>query len=347
MILPARLCRDGQLRAALEHVRASIDDPRLSMSDRRRAVQAALDDAFGADLKIAQRRAIYDGFIPELPGAAPVWWRRPTEQALDGYFALEAGPGLFRRLHESFDYVTDVVDNPAGTVRIAATARWRWRTYGELMQWYHELRGSHRNGVWSAFTPYFVCGNTAALHRHAADRWARPGLHRPAEEPPRWFVLRPGLADAQVRVRLEMKDYGWARLHLSLDDATLTIHLSEVFDPFGDLLGWGREIDEGDLPVQIEIDEEGRESVLTALRTDDPARVLLRVTRKYADQTLLEGIVARTALASALKSELRRFFESEFDPQHWDLQGDDLDRPCDYVQVKDRALNHAWLAKGR
>jgi hypothetical protein len=58
----------------------------------------------------------------------------------------------------------------------------------------------------------------------------------------------------------------------------------------------------------------------------------------------LEGIVARSVLAATLKSELIRFFTTEFDPQHWDLRGEDCD---DEVQVKDRMLNHAWLATGR
>ncbi|GHT93821.1 hypothetical protein FACS1894116_06660 [Betaproteobacteria bacterium] len=190
----------------------------------------------------------------------------------------------------------------------------------------------------------FEVGNTGALHSYSTERWARAGLSRPAEEPARWFVLRPGLPDARLGVRLEMGEYGWAKLHLTLDDATVTIHLSEVFDPFPELLAWGREIGEGDLPIEMEIDEEGQEAVLTVLRTDDPQRVLLRVTRKYENTTLVEGVVARAALAATLKGELIRFFTTEFDPQHWDLRGDPDDIEDDYVHVKDAVLNHPWLA---
>jgi len=50
-------------------------------------VQARLDDAFGGDLRIADK------------------------ESLDGFFALTPGAGLFQRLHDSFDYVTEVVDN--------------------------------------------------------------------------------------------------------------------------------------------------------------------------------------------------------------------------------------------
>jgi hypothetical protein len=156
-------------------------------------------------------------------------------------------------------------------------------------------------------------------------------------------VIRPGLPNANLGVRLEMKEYGWARLHLTLDATTVSICLSDVFDPFPELVAWGREIDEGDLPIQMEIDEEGQIAVLTVLRTDNPLRVLLRVTRSYENKILLEGVVDRAILASALKYELHRFFTTEFDPQHWDM-GRNEDPEEGYVQIRDQVLGQAWLA---
>jgi hypothetical protein len=321
LLLPLSLCRDEKARASLLEIPALIDSATsATMSGKRRAVQARLDEAFGGDLRVADK------------------------ESLDGFFALTPCAGLFQRLHESFDYVTEVVDNAAGVVRMAETGRFQWRSYGELMEWYHGLRGSDRFGAWSALTPFFVCGNTGALHSYSTERWARAGLNRPAEEPAKWFVLRPGLLDARLGVRLEMEEYGWAKLHLTLDDATATILLSEVFDPFPELLAWGREIGEGDLPVEMEIDEEGKEAVLTVLRTNDSQRVLLRVTRKYENEILLEGVVPRATLAAALKAELIRFFTADFDPQHWDLRGDPEDIEDDHVYVKDTVLNDPWLA---
>jgi len=320
LLLPLSLCCDEEAHAALLEIPALINGTTgATMSDKRRAVQARLDRAFGGDLRVADKGS------------------------LDGFFALTPSASLFQRLHDSFDYVTEVVDNPAGVVRVAGTEHFRWRSYGELMEWYHGLHGSDRFGAWSALTPFFVCGNTGALPSYNTKRWARAGLSRPAEEPAKWFVLRPGLLDTQLGVRFEMEEYGWAKLHLSLDDATVMIHLSNVFDPFPELLAWGREIGEGDLPVETEIDEEGQEAVLTVLRTDVPQRVLLRVTRKYENTILLEGIVSRATLAAALKDELIRFFTTEFDPQHWDM-GRDPEPDDDYIQVKDAMLNDPWLA---
>jgi hypothetical protein len=154
------------------------------------------------------------------------------------------------------------------------------------------------------------------------------------------------MPDAQLGGRLKMEKYGWATLALTLADTTAKIDLSNVFDPFPELLAWGREIDEGDLPVEMQIDEEGLVAVLTVLRTNDPQRVLLRVTHTYENKTLLEGIVSRAKLAEALKAELVRFFTTEFDPLHWDLRGDS-EPDAEHVQTKDIVLNHSWVASSR
>jgi len=323
LLLPLSRCRDAKARASLLEIPALIDGAvSTTVSEKRSAVQDRLNAAFGGDLVIAD------------------------DESLDGFFALTPSAGLFQRLHESFDYVTEVVDNAAGVVRVTGISHFHWRSHGELMEWYHRLRGSDRFGAWSALTPFFVCGNTGGLHSYSLDRWARAGLSRPAEEPAKWFVLRPGLPDAQLGVRLKMEKYGWATLELTLADATAKIDLSNVFDPFPELLAWGREIDEGDLPVEMQIDEEGLIAVLTVLRTDDPQRVLLRVTHTYENKRLLEGIVSRATLAAALKAELIRFLKTEFDPRHWDAQGDP-EPDDDNIQTKDIVLNHPWVASAR
>ena len=319
LVLPVGLCRDEKLRAALLDIASLVTDPgQARVSDQRRAVQDKLNAAFASDLVIADR------------------------ETLDGFFALKPGPGLFHRLQAAFDYVTEVLDDTAGVVRVTGTSRFRWRTYGELMEWYHTHHESEGSCGWYPLIPFFVTGNTGALYEFVTKRYARVGLSTPMEEPSKWFVLRPDLPDAKLGVRLEMRSHGWARLHLTFDATTATISISNVYDPFEELIAWCREIDEGDLPIQMEIDEEGKEAVLTVLRTDDPARVLLRVSRKYPDEIMLEGILTRSTLAHTLQAELCRFFTTEFDPEHWD-QGRADDPHTDYIGIKDRMLNHPWL----
>jgi hypothetical protein len=320
LILPLRLCRDEKVRAALQEIPSLIDNLRqVKLPEKRYAIQAKLDETFDGDLRI------------------------PDKEYPDGFVALLPTSGLFQRLGEAFDYVTDVIDNPADAVRITGASRFRWRSFEELMKWYYGECGADCFGNRKSLIPYLVYGSTVELHECALARKARANLQIPIKDPTRWFVLRPGLPDAQIEFRLSMETYGWAYLHVSLDSTMAMVNLSEAFDPFDELVAWGREIDEGDLPVQIEIDEEGRVALLTVLRTDDPARVLLRISRKYSDFVLLEGVVSRTALAASLKAELYRFFTTEFNPQHWDLQ--EGEQPGnDFTSTKDRVLNHSWFA---
>lgn len=321
LILPLSLCRNERTRAALLAIPALIaGQGNMALPERRRLLQARLNEAFGGNVTVAEK------------------------EHLDEFFALDPKPGLFRQLHEDFDYVTELLDNPAGCVQITRSARFPWRSLGELMEWYHGI-GDGRLNAWPQLVPFYVFGNTGALTGYYTDRWARAGLAVPGEDPSKWFVIRPGLLNAEIGIRLEMDQYGWAKLHLSLDASTITIWLSEVFDPFDELVAWGQKIDLGDLPIEMEIDEEGSEMVMTVLCTEDPERVLLRVRRKYSDAIALEGVVSRPALASAMRSELRRFFSSEFDPEHWDHRGgeDEEDEEDSHVSTKDRVTKHPWI----
>lgn len=147
LLLPLSRCRDEKVRTALLEIPALIDGSmRDTMSVKRRKVEARLDEAFGGDLRIADK------------------------ESLDGFFALEPGAGLVQQLHDAFDYVTEVLDDTAGVVRVTATSRFTWRSYGELMEWYNGLLGPDRYGGWTTLTPFFVCGNTGALPSYSIER---------------------------------------------------------------------------------------------------------------------------------------------------------------------------------
>ena len=268
-------------------------------------------------------------------------------ETFDGFVSLVPGPGFLHRLSESFDYVTDVLDDTAGLVSITGATRFPWKTYGELMEWFYTLPGQCIFESWTALTPFFVWGHTAVIHSMVSERWARSDLQKPAEDPSKYFVLRLGMPNSKVEIRLEMDWAGWAMMHVTLDDVAVTIDLSDVYDPFCDMAAWGREIDEGDLPIQFEIDEEGEVAIFSVLCTDDPERVLLRIKHKYSLDVLLEGVVSRKSLASALKDEMRRFFSAEFNPDDWELPNLDEDENVDSkgFKVKHPAMGNSWFAE--
>ena len=154
--------------------------------------------------------------------------------------------------------------------------------------------------------------------------------------------------DFPFAARLEMKKAGWAKLHLSLGEQQESVTLSEVFDPFERLIAMNQTLENGGFP-SLAINEEGTIVVFEVLKTDDPARALLRLTRKdwfcdRGDEIVLEGLVARAALAAALKKELRRFFTEEFNPQEWDVPSHDPEEYEDgYVYLHERIQGNQWL----
>ena len=67
LVLPISLCRDEKVRTTLLEIPALIDGTKnTTMSDRRRAVQANLDAAFGGELMLEDREGL-DGFFALKP----------------------------------------------------------------------------------------------------------------------------------------------------------------------------------------------------------------------------------------------------------------------------------------
>ena len=228
LLLPLKYCRDEAVRQALEAIPVAVKSNE-GLSERRVAVQQLLDQAFGGDL------LLLDGHDS------------------DEFFATQLWPGLIPQLAKSFSYVVDVLDDQNGAVELCAVAPFGWRSYGELVEWFNgvdPVSGAVNPARWESLTPFFVSGNTGSMRLGYGYRNGAK-LIRPCEDLPRWFCLRPDVTDAPVSVRFEMGQYGWARLHISLADCRASMDLSNVFDPFDDLVAWGREVDEGDLPVMI------------------------------------------------------------------------------------------------
>jgi hypothetical protein len=142
-------------------------------------------------------------------------------------------------------------------------------------------------------------------------------------------------------VLLEMGEAGWAYMHLELAGKSLRVRLSEVFNPFPNLVDWGRRAAEED--VEIGINEEGFVTMLTLRRTGNPDQVLLRVWDRVEETTLLQGNVSRSELVANFKAEIRLFFETEFNPNQWEPDNGEDPGP-DWVPTKQRVLGNDWFS---
>ncbi len=317
VILPLNRCRHAGMREALQQLQsylvqnAKTDDNR----DRFNAAQAMLSEKLDGKLKIQENAK------------------------LDGYVELERTRELFLLLAQHFDYVTEIADDPVGIALPTAYQHFKLKSYGEFLEWFYRKISPDHWG-WRHCYPRLVFDQTGLL----GNFWtSHTEIIKPSVDLGNYFTIQTHISNQHVFVRLEMRKYGWSCLHVTIGDRKVSIKLSQVFPPFETMLEWIKRVSGGDLPAQFDIDEEGTEKRLVALCTDDPGRVFFRIITPYdSEDVCAEGIVSRAELTNSFKSELLRFFETEFDPEHW---GEDEDGDQIVIPIRQRILSDRWLSR--
>ena len=85
--------------------------------------------------------------------------------------------------------------------------------------------------------------------------------------------------------------YGWILLRLNLPEKTIKINLSGAFDPLPDLFNWIEDIYMGNLPSDIEIDQEDKRMKLIAsvLTKDAKDSFLLKIFNVETEQLVVKS----------------------------------------------------------
>lgn len=321
VILPASLCDELVMREALDALRplVMVPEPDLDVARRRAQVQAILDRAFDGKLVLE-----------------PV-------TSLDGFVALQRSSGLFETLTAHFRYLTLIDDNPETGAWPLEWQAFRWPGYGQFMEWlYSAPHAGGWQGSWRHCDAYLVYDQTGVL----GDSWRisdTSALSQPAFPSMRPLRVAPDVNNTPVHVQFSMGHHGWAHLTIALGDAECRIRLSDVFPPFENILSWTRAVARGDLPMQVDIDEEGTEKSLIVLDLYSADRVLFAVKDRWNSDLFLEAVVSRTDLVTQFRNGLREFFLHEFDPEHWRTARNSYDEPIPDTRFKTRMLADPWL----
>lgn len=313
VILPFSRCRDEHLKKSLLQLYGLLAGNKevTDIKAHYAAIKSHLRDNFGDALQISEH------------------------ESLNGFVSFERSSGLFPLLAEHFDYVTGFDDDPNGVAIPITFEAFPCKSYGEFLEWFYNRRAIPDDWGWNHCNPHIVFDDTGIV---SLSCLAETSIVHPAINLADYFTIRPGVQNRKFAIKLVMGEYGWAYLHLYLDDDTVKIDLSNVYPPFDSMFEWVKRIARGDIPAQFDIDEEGEEKRLSALSTDDPDRIFLRVTDAYDEEELfVEGIVSRAELVQAFREELPRFFSSEFNPEEWG--GECESGPS----LKQRMLSESWL----
>lgn len=318
LILPLALCRDPELQCKLADFAEMLRAP---------AGRGRTADAFGRRLALQSwldREGL--GFLHLADKEFCQCWTR---------FILTRA--VFARLLSRFDFVTALLDGAGQPCRILEQAPFRWTSQGDFLDWCLTL-DTDRPII--PFHLYFAGEAMGCTDPFASSR-EKKQLVRPLSY---WAsCTRPGpdaiCVPVSVRFNQEESDYGWIDFEIGLGQQRALLTLSDVYDPFPTLLEWLDAVSEGDLPIAIDIDEEGPVVRLLAHRLDE-RRLLVAVLDRYPEAERAAAVVDRDAFLEACRVELRRFLGHHLNTDRWGRDWDD-DEPSTY---RESLLGHPFIA---
>jgi hypothetical protein len=323
LILPLTLCRDEQLGQGLQgfarllQQRAGVtapgeDRPRLPAEarSRRRVLQTWLDEAGLDCLRLVDKEPV----------------RRWTRLTLT--------PKAFRSVLRTFDYVTAVEDAAGQPVRIIDHAAFGWSSHVELLDWCR--LGSDEDAPIYPFGLYLATELESGYSDLFTGAYPRSRLVRPPEYWASFSTPNPDLVASRLVVRL---DRDWV-LHLTLGERTAEVALSlDINDPLPALLEWLQLLATGDLPIGIDIDEEGTEARIVAHPFGE-GRLLVAVLDRWEETERATGVVHTHGFLTAFRFALWGFLRDE---TTWQYNADEWGRTA----YRERLLQHPFLVGER
>jgi hypothetical protein len=318
-ILPLSLCRNARLRESLETFARLLlwpagvpaqDGITLQLpSDargRHLALQTWLDEAGLGCLKMVDKNSV-------------TRWTR-------FYFT----PAATQSILCEFDYVTAVADRPGQPIRIIEHEAFRWASHGDLLDWCQ--LDSREDLPINPFRLYMVSA-LSARSAGLAGAEERRRLYRPLEY---WTgATTPNREVNMDRLRVRFDQF---QLLLTLGERTAEIVLSEICDPFPELLEWLQCLAAGDLPISVAIDEEGSEAHIVAHSCGE-GRLLIAVLDRWEYTARAAGVVQTGEFLGAFRLELTDFLRNRFDVKAW-LYHENEEEQSAY---RDELLQHPLL----
>lgn len=318
-ILPFSLCRNARLRESLETFARLLRQP-AGVPDRKEDKPQLPSDAKG------RRRALQTWLDEAGLGSLRMVDKEPVTRWTRFYFTPEATQTVLRE----FDYVTAAEDGPGQPIRILEHEAFRWTSHGDLLDWCQLDSGEDTSII--PFQLYMVSA-LSARSGLCADTKERERLFRPLEY---WVGATTPNRDIHMdRLMVRLEPY---QLLLTLGERTAEITLSEIYDPFPELLEWLQFLATGDLPIGVTIDEDGSEARLVAHSCGED-RLIVAVLDLWENTVRTSGVVETEEFLSAFRRELTDFLQNRFDVQAWLYHEDQEEQ----VAYRDELLRRAFL----
>jgi hypothetical protein len=256
---------------------------------------------------------------------------------LKGWVAFSLTETFFETILPELKYVSALeIQNERASIYEMKKAFWKHP--GDVMFWMYGWPKKDREFQEIPLL-YLVFEPIDQVHI-ASRQWSSRDLINLPVDLSEFFTVNEDAKLSSISVYFSETRSGWSNMELTLDDHQFIIKCSNVYDPFFELLVFARSIENNDLPMQINIDEEGTDKRFTAYQTDHKDKIYFILSNPNAenDQQLFHGIFEKKVIVHAFKRGLKDFFETRYIPSEWEW---DVDDECKNFQ--ERVLNDPWI----
>jgi len=259
---------------------------------------------------------------------------------LDGWIQLELDKNIFENFVQNLSYVSQVgIDNDVAT--ILETKKFRWKSYGELIEWFYGFTKKNSFDRIELFSFYLVI-NHADGAGYSLERKTSmlPSYEYPRIDFTTLFDLKKEIKDSSLEVFIEETEHGWALLRMTIDKVVYPILLSSVFDPLEPILYFVNAVECNDLPAIISIDEEGTDKKIEGYAISEVDRFVFVLSDPFDDDDNLiaQVVFNRKYFVEVMISAFKDFFENRYIQTQWDYQLEEGE-----LSTKEKILNNKWF----
>lgn len=257
---------------------------------------------------------------------------------LPGWISLTMSPAFFEGILPHLKYVTALEVDDNGIAHINEVNPVVWKNPADIAMWLFgwDFIGNH---TCASFELFLILDDIIYSDAHPYHR-RNYELNYLGSNLSEFFMLQNSIHLSTLQVWISETEHGWADMQLTIDGNIYPIICSNAFDPLEALLGIARCADLGDLPVSLNIDEEGTDKRIEIYQTDKDDKVyfVLLNPNKSKDPLIVQAIFDKSHFVETFKTAFRDFFENRYDASQWEWW--DNDEP---PTMKDRVLNDPWM----
>ncbi len=267
-----------------------------------------------------------------------------SDSELNGWIELKLDKNIFDNFVQDLSYISEVgIENHNTTIR--ETKKFRWKSYGELMEWFYDLPQPKRNifhkvELFSFYlvTNYADGAGYATLQKSVS---LTPSYELPKVDLTTLFELKKEIKNSSLEAFIEKTQSGWSLLRLSIDKEEYHIVFSNAFDPLEALVSFLCAVDRNDFPVMLTVDEEGTDKRIEGYALSESERFLFVLSDPYDDEyngPIVQAVFDRKYFIEVVIKAFKDFFEHRYIQSEWDWYLEEGE-----PSVKEKILNDIWF----